>query len=336
MAQPGASAAEAQAAGAGGSRGPRRSRFLLFASLSLLLVLALVTMDVIVLGVRNPLKALSPHYYMALGDSISFGYQPNLDFSAGFTDDLFNTLRQIDVTTLVNYACAGETTTTMIHGGCVAHYAHKGSYIGAQLTAAVDFLSKDKNQGRVSPLTLEIGANDVLPDWDAAACSASPNAATDLATMDTNLTHVILPELTKALRTSTGAPSGDLLLLNYYNPFARACLNSAPFIHTLNNHLAADAAQFKVPVVDVYSAFGGDAGMADKICALTWYCSEFHDIHPTNDGYKAIAQAVEAALGLSGMGSLRQGTGAPAARIGLPASALAPRDVAAWRRSPLA
>lgn len=309
----------------------RRSRFLIYAGLSLLLTLALVGVDVLVLGFTNPVEAFSPHYYMALGNSLSFGYQPNLDFSSGFADDIYNNLLKTkispsEVIKIENLACAGETTETMIQGGCAGRYAHKGSYTGAQLAAAVDFLSEDKTQGRVSPVTLEIGANDVLPDWDAKTCTAGPNAQLDLAIMDSNLTRVILPELTQALATPRGARSGDLHLLNYYNPFAKACPNSAPFIHLVNDHLLADAAQFKIPVVDVYNAaFGGDAKMASNVCTLTWYCSSFHDIHPTNAGYAAIAGAVEAALGLPGT--------SPLPGIGIPAGMIAPRMAAVWRRT---
>ena len=65
-----------------------------------------------------------------------------------------------------------------------------------------------------------------------------------------------------------------------------------------------DAAKFRVPVVDVYNAFGGDAGTADNVCTLTWICSSFHDIHPTNAGYLKIANAVKLALGLPGGSAL--------------------------------
>ncbi len=321
MAQPENGAATARTVG-GGARG---SRFLVFAGLSLLLVVALVVVDVIVLGLNPTALALSPHYYMALGNSLSFGYQPNLDFSAGFADDIYNDLHKANVTALVNYACAGETTTTMIQGGCIGRFAHKGSYTGPQLQAAVNFLSEDKHQGRVSPITLEIGANDVLPDWDSAACVAGPNTDADLKTMDANLTGVIFPALIKALTTPSGVQAGDLHLLNYYNPFAKACPNSAPFIHLINDHLSADAARFRIPVVDVYNmAFGGDAGMASHVCSYTWYCSSYHDIHPTDAGYAAIAQAVESALGLPGSG--------PLPMIGIPLGAAGPREAAVWRR----
>jgi len=297
-------------------------------ALSVVLVAALVGADVLVLSRNNPAEALGPHYYMALGDSLSFGYQPNLDFSAGFADDIFNDLHFVDVTGIVNYACAGETTDTFIHGGCVGRFAHHGSYTGAQLTAAVDFLKKEANRGHVSPITLEIGSNDVIPDWDQFTCTASPNVDIDLARMDANLTKVILPQLVNALQSRINANNGDLHLLNYYNPYAKECPNSAQFVHTLNDHLAADAAQFKIPVVDIYGAFGGDANMAANVCNYTWICdSRLHDIHPTNTGYKVIAKAVELALGLPGMSPL-PGMGVPA-----PSGARFAPEAALWRQA---
>ncbi len=311
--------------------GSRLTRALTFIGLSLALVLALVAVDVAVLGVNNPLKALSPHYYMALGDSLSFGYQPNFDFSSGFADDIYNDLRKANVTGVVNDACAGETTATMISGGCVARFAHHGSYTGPQLSAALSFLADDQNRGHVSPVTLEIGVNDVIKDWNLATCSVGPNTDADLATMDRNLTQTIFPKLIQALATPRGAASGDLHLLNYYNPYARICSNSATFAHLLNAHLQADAAMFRIPVVDIYSAFGGDSGTASHICTYTWICNaQFQDIHPTNTGYRVIANAVEAALGLPGTNPLM---GAAPSRF--VASAAPPAVAALWRRMSL-
>ncbi len=321
-------ASGASQAGSGGGGMPAVSRLLMLAGLSIVLVLALVGVDVVVLRVNNPARALGNHYYMALGDSLSFGYQPNLDLSAGFADDIFNDLRPASVTEEINYACAGETTTTMIDGGCILRFAHHGSYTGAQLQAAIDFLTNPRNMGRVSPITLEIGSNDVLPDWDADTCTASPTTTADLDAMDANLTKTIFPELIKALETPKGARTGDLHLLNYYNPYAKVCQNSAAFVNRFNHHLQDDAAQFRIAVVDVYTAFGGDTGMASHVCTYTWYCdARFHDIHPTTAGYKVIAKAVELALGLPGMGPL------PAI---MPMGAQAPREAAFWRRSGVA
>lgn len=306
------------------SAGAHISRILTVVALSVVLIAALVAVDVVTLNKNNG-AALNPHYYMALGNSLSFGYQPNLDFSSGFADDVFHDLNQVGVTEVINYACAGETTTTMIQGGCVGRYAHKGSYTGSQLLAATAFLTNPRYRGRVSPVTLEIGANDVLPDYDLATCSASANVENDIATMDDNLTRVILPDLINALKTPRGAITGDLHLLNFYNPYAKICPSSSVFVHELNDHLLADAHKYRVAVVDVYSWFGGDTGMAQNICTYTWICDpSFHDIHPTNAGYLLIAQAVQSALGLPG---------APLPGIAPPlTSAPQPGAAAFWRR----
>lgn len=263
------------------------------------LAVALTAGDVLALGLTRPGTLFQRHYYLAVGDSISFGYQPNLDFTSGFVDDVFSDLQKANVTDLVNYACAGETTSTMIGGGCFGHLIHHNAYTGAQLDAATAFLRR--HSGAVNPVTLEIGSNDVLPDFNSGSCTVGPNAMTDLATMDANLTQTILPRLIDAL--GTHYRTGDLVMLNYYNPFARQCPGSAVFVHTLNDHLAEDAGNFGVPLVDVYTAFGGDAHMADHLCAYTWICdAQFHDIHPTPQGYQVIASAVEQTLNYPGIG----------------------------------
>jgi lysophospholipase L1-like esterase len=120
-------------------------------------------------------------------------------------------------------------------------------------------------------------------------------------------------------------------MLNYYNPFAKECPDSGPFIRTLNDHLAADAAQFRIPVVDVYAAFGGDAHQAENICAYTWMCSRFHDIHPTTQGYRIIATAIENLLGIPGTGP---GPGVnPPPIIATPPTLMTPTAVPAARGS---
>jgi len=297
------------------------------------LTVALVILNLAIITPAALSGTFTQHYYVAVGDSLSFGYQPNLNFSNGFADDLFADLRRAEstpkernTTVLENYACAGETSTTMINSGCIGRDFLKIPYSGPQLDAAIEFMLAHK--GKISPVTFEIGANDVLPDWNAATCSASASTDDDIARVDDNLTRVdsssygaardprntangILQRLTTALTISPGLPGvqgpvntqarpGDLVMLNYYNPFAKACPDSAPFVKKLNEHLAADAAKFGVPIVDVYAAFGGDAGMAGNICAYSWYCAR-QDIHPTNAGYQAIAAAVKGTLGYPGV-----------------------------------
>ncbi len=317
-----------------------------------------VTLALVILNVALITPAASgvftQHYYVAVGDSLSFGYQPNLDFSHGFADDLFADLQRAEVTAkerntnhLENYACAGETSTTMINGGCRGRDFLKIPYSGPQLDAVIAFMLAHK--GDISPVTFEIGANDVLPDWNAATCTASSATDDHIKQVDDNLTRIdtssnqasrdpnntangILQRLTNALTltpplpgprgpANTQARPGDLVMLNYYNPFAKACANSAPFVKKLNEHLAADAAKFGIPIVDVYTAFGGDAGMAGNICNLTWYCAR-QDIHPTNAGYQVIATAVKGVLGYPGVN--------PGAQTTPPSSSIGASIV--WRR----
>lgn len=296
-------------------------------ALTALLIILLVLMNVLILSTSN--KNLE-HFYLATGDSISFGYQPDLNFYSGFADDLESQFKQGELNSstshvrftniLANFACPGESTTTMIDGNCPFRKFLKETYVCpsqptcGQLDAVVNFLQAHK--GSVSPVTFELGANDVIADFNTSNCTVSSGADTDLAAMDGNLTRIdpahpddatdpnngILQRLVDALTIAPVAPvsrgrlGGDLVMLNYYNPFAKACPDSVTFIHKLNDHLAADAAMFHIPVVDVYAAFGGDANMAKNDCTLTWYCTN-QDIHPRTAGYQVIAAAVETTLG---------------------------------------
>ena len=89
-------------------------------------------------------------FYLSLGDSLGFGlqldklnaliasgtYRPDA-FNAGYTDDFAARMRQIRPDQQVeNLSCGGETTDTMINGGCFfkSHYGlpiHV-DYTGAQ------------------------------------------------------------------------------------------------------------------------------------------------------------------------------------------------------------
>lgn len=233
-------------------------------------------------------------YYLGLGDSLAFGYQPNLDWSHGYVQDYYNNLKTHGATTQENLGCNGETSNTMINGGCPYWYTNHVWYIGSQLSNAVSFIKA--HPGQVSPVTLDMGANDVLPDINSSTCVVSANWSTDLATLHTNLTTKILPQLTAALKNSSGTRTGDLVMMNYYDPYISQCPNSLSYVQQLNAEIAADAAQFGVPVADVYSAFGG-ANMGANICNYTWMCSSYNNIHGTSTGYQVISNAFVATTG---------------------------------------
>jgi lysophospholipase L1-like esterase len=225
--------------------------------------------------------------YLALGDSLAFGYQPDLNYVHGYANYLYTALQQHGTSHYTNMGCPGETSTTMITGQCPYPFLRKYPYTGSQLAAAVSYLRQ--YAGTVSPVTLDIGANDLIPDVNTSTCTISTKWTSDLATVDYNLTHTILPQLSAAL-TSNGQRTGDLLIMNYYDPFENVCPASLPYIQAFNQHIAADISGYAT-LVDVYDAFGTSTAPNPNLCNYTWMCSVFKDIHATDKGYSIIANA---------------------------------------------
>jgi len=232
-------------------------------------------------------------YYLALGDSLAFGYQPDLNFNQGYADDFFSNLKSHGVKNLANMGCPEEKSSTFINGGCPYAFMHKYFYLGAQLNAAVNYLHV--HAGQVSPVTLDIGANDVMGDINISKCTASSNFETDLSHLDSNLTGTILPQL-KAALTVRGKVTGDLVLMNYYDPYQNICPNSVSIIQTFNKHLASDIKGFGM-IVDVFNAFGGQGTPNPNVCSYTWMCSISKNIHATSKGYGVIASTFESGTG---------------------------------------
>jgi lysophospholipase L1-like esterase len=232
-------------------------------------------------------------YYLALGDSLAFGLQPDLNFNHGYVDDFFSNLKGHGVKNLSNMGCPGETSRTFIHGGCPYAFMHKYFYLGPQLNAAVNYLHS--HAGQVSPVTLDIGGNDLLGDINTSNCTVSSNFDTDLANLDSNLTGTILPQLKSAL-TVNGKLTGDLVMMNYYDPYQNICPNKVSYIQKFNKHLANDIKGFGI-IVDVFTAFGGSGTPNPNICNDTWMCSVFKNIHATSKGYSVIASTFENVAG---------------------------------------
>ena len=232
--------------------------------------------------------------YLALGDSLAFGFQPDLNFDDGYADDFYSNLQAHGVQHLANMACPGETSVTMLNGKCPYPFLRKFPYIGSQLNAAVAYL--EFYAGQVSPVTLDIGANDVNRDINSSTCAINQSQfQADLATLDANLTRTILPALKNAM-TINGHMTGDIILMNYYDPYQNSCPNTIPGVQEVNAHLAADVSGYG-SIVDVFTAFGGASVPNPNICSYTWMCSIFNDIHATNKGYSVIANTFESGYG---------------------------------------
>src|SRR5207253_10673775 len=109
----------------------------------------------------------------------------------------------------VNLGCPGETTSPFMAGGCpytaLGFRLHR-AYGGAQLDAAISFLKS--HPGQVSPITIDLGANDANPCGADQTCFAGA-----IATVRQNM-GVILSSLRAA------APGAAIIVMEYYNPFA--------------------------------------------------------------------------------------------------------------------
>ncbi|MDQ2722761.1 MAG: SGNH/GDSL hydrolase family protein [Actinomycetota bacterium] len=259
-------------------------------------------------------------YYVALGDSLSVGYQPigpdhaGVETDMGYTDDLYTQLKARDANlVLVKLGCSGETTTSMLHG-------HTGSTLGAcknyqgdysQVDAAVAFLNA--HPGHVKYVTNDIGANDV----DRCATAAGIDVACavqGIATLSANL-----PQILGRLKAASG-PAPITTGMNYYNPllasyltgskgmFLAAVSSLADFI--VNTIEENEYRAFGWGVADVSGAFQSYDYFTQKtlpppvgtvplnvynICTLTWMCT-LQNIHANNAGYQVIANAFAAVL----------------------------------------
>ena len=253
----------------------------------------LLTIGPVALASSHTPSLIGPKkFYLALGDSLAFGYQPDLNYDDGYVNDFYANLQTHGVTSNANMSCPGETSVTFLNGKCPAPFLRKYPYLGPQLNAALSYLRQ--HAGQISPVTLDIGANDILPDINTTTCSVNTNKFNaDLATLDANLTQIILPDLHKALIVH-GQTTGDLLLMNYYNPYQNICPSTLTYLERLNQHLARDAQGYG-SLVNVFAAFGGAS--QPHVCSYTWMCTIFKDIHPQNLGYSVIASAFETDTG---------------------------------------
>ena len=252
-------------------------------------------------------------YYLALGDSLSQGVQPDaagvsVSTPYGYPDQLYALLRARQPgLRLVKLGCMGETTATMISGG-ICRYAG-----GSQLAAADLFL---RSHRRVSLVTLDIGAND--PD----SCITQPSVG--------RLADCIgkaIPQATANLaailaRVRAAAPHTRIVAMNYYLPVLAQWRDGLagqaiarliePVAAGYNALLGRVYQHYRVRIANVFAAFQtGDFGNqaavpgvgtlprnVANICRWTWECAappRGPNVHANQAGYQVIAAAFLAA-----------------------------------------
>jgi lysophospholipase L1-like esterase len=254
-----------------------------------------------------------PSWYLALGDSLARGAQPNaagttVPTNQGYANFLFATeKKKIKGLKFVQLGCLGETTTTMMNGG-ICHYA-----AGNQLAQAVSFIHKHK----ISLITLDIGANDI----DGCVQNGAVNFVCVGQGINTIQTNV--PMIANTLRQAAGRKV-RIVGMTYYDPFLADWLTgpsgqaiaqaSVGLAQQVNTDLTNDYQAQSFKVADVATAYqtytpltttttlppyGTVPVAVAEICKLTWMCAaapQGPNIHANVAGYTLIAKTFAALL----------------------------------------
>jgi lysophospholipase L1-like esterase len=240
--------------------------------------------------------------YLALGDSISFGFITDAGFEyvnpenfVSFPDYVGQSLNL----PISNAACPGETSGSFLSpvapdDGCRFYRSQVPlhvAYTSTQLDFAVSFLKLHPETKLVS---VGLGANDVL--LLRTQCANDPTCIAlelpqVLAAVETNLVTIF-----SDLRAA--GFKGIIVVVNYYS-VDYSDVNETAITSALNQALAAASAQAGLPVADAFSSFQAVAASAGghtcKVGLLNaspqnqFAC----DIHPSQSGQKLIARTVE-------------------------------------------
>jgi len=247
----------------------------------------------------------NPNNYLAMGDSVPFGFNPllaqpgvNPDVFVGYpqlASELFRPRKK-----LFNASCPGETSTSLITGsrpdnGCQDYRQFIGAlhvaYSGSQLQYAQGYVAANPRTGLI---TMMIGANDLFLLLD--SCGGVIGCVEAgfhglLVTLQTNLITIY-----SGLRQS--GFHGEFVVVTYYS------LNYADPVGTgligaIDGVLGDVTLAFGGKVADGFGAFqaaaaasGGDSCAAGLLIHLT---AATCDVHPSPAGAALLAQAVRAA-----------------------------------------
>jgi lysophospholipase L1-like esterase len=263
--------------------------------LAIAVVIALpVTASVTRSAAQQPVYQPPQSYYLALGDSIAYGFQPGKGtrpsaFDTGYVDLFAARLRKLSPKIqVVNYGCPGESTVTFARGGC--DWLAQGmklhdAFRGPQLEAALSFLRA--HSGDVSPITLTLWGNDLLP-----LSQKGKRAPKAIASFASRFDPIL-----KRLRAA--APSAEIIVTGAWNPEADRLEQAEPPYRSLDAAIARAAAASRARVANTFAVFnppGTVRAQKARLCKLTFFCSK-GDPHPTDAGYRAMAGAFMAASG---------------------------------------
>lgn len=276
-------------------------------------LVALCTLGLLLVGAVPAQAERERHGYLALGDSVAFGTDPNKDprnatLFHGYPDFVS---RQLDIEN-VNPSCPGEATGGFIDPNGLdnvcrpyrAAFPLHVAYTGTQLAFAESFL---RSHPRTRLVTIDLGANDIFALTKMCGASTAcfnSNLPVFLANMDANLRTIFA-----GLR-GTGY-RGLIVALTYY-ALNYADPASVAGAQALNNVMADAAAHSDhVLIADGFTAFqaislalgGGDSCAAGLrlVNLMTGQC----DVHPTPLGHTLLATAIVRTVAASCLGDVQ-------------------------------
>jgi lysophospholipase L1-like esterase len=265
-----------------------------------------VTVAVVMAGAATAAWADDNRPYLALGDSVVFGFITQAGFEYGNPDNFVGypdyVARMLRLAT-TNASCPGEATggflsSTGADNGCRAFRQQAPlhvAYASTQLLFAEGFLGAQPNTRLV---TIGLGANDVFLLQQKCANNPNPQQCISaglpdvLATIAGNMETILF-----ALR-ATGF-RGVLMVVNYYS-LDYSDLAATGVTQLLNQAITAFAQANGAVVADVFTAFqaaastafaGGQtckAGLLNASPQNQFIC----DVHPSQSGQKLIGRTV--------------------------------------------
>jgi lysophospholipase L1-like esterase len=251
--------------------------------------------------------------YLALGDSVSFGYQeptvvPAPDYTnaanfVGFPEVIASDLHL----KLTNFACPGETSSSLINDsaqsfGCETSlsattpayrptFPLHNKYSGSQLSAAVKFL---KANPKTRLVTLMVGANDYFlcvattPDQ----CQSATEQIGVVGTVAKNVRTIVT-----ALRNKAHY-NGQLVLVDYYATSSAL----AAATEGLDTQINRAGHGFHVRVANAFNSFASASvhagGTACTAGLLTMLSTGGCGVHPSAAGQTLLASTVIQSLRL--------------------------------------
>lgn len=249
--------------------------------------------------------------YLALGDSVAFGYVPPQAVPApkylvahsfvGYPQYLAQQLRE----RVSNASCPGETTASMLDAGAQSNGCENSpgspvgyrtlfplhvQYQGTQMAYALHYLAVHHHTRLV---TIDIGANDAFlcqettPDH----CTSPAELAVVLSQIATNL-GTILDDLRAVYQ-------GPIVVLTYYS-LSYSDPVAVAGTQLLDSVIAGATTAHGGIVADGFAAFQGPSGAAGDPCAaglLIKLPDGTCNIHPSPTGQRLLAAAIAQAIG---------------------------------------